>query len=961
MKPGVNERGCERFGVKPQSRSGGKGVESGTQAGRLSCFCLVCVCFLLLPAARGEVTRQQVESLLDSNVHEWRWQLGEAPGAESPAIDDSKWQRVDLGFKWWPHDSSGWFRTRITIPETVNGVATKGGVIRMKVGVDNGASAFVNGGFKQDFDWSKGDFVLTDQAQPGEVITVALHATNRPGSGSLLGARLVSDRAAPLVDGLRGLVKDINAALEDGGYVPADEAAHWRKLAHDALQALDLAAYQACNGDTFLASVEKARAILFSDRGSVEERLKKTAENLQALKRKIHQGREAGRPMAYLAADARVVESFLRYVRDDLAEQDAGHRLRGLKAAAYIDRICAEALKADGAGNVAVPQYQTAPWTIRDGAFWQNERPVFFTGVGHFGQVREDIPILNDYGLNIIQFEMGPANGLPSPDKVDLEAIRQNVVQWLDKAAAHNVAVNLLISPHYFPQWAFDADPAHRQCGHGFVKFCIEAPNTRAVMEKWLDALMPLIAHHPALHSICLSNEPQYQGRCGYERAAFQAWLKAKWGSIGKANEIYGTQFRRFEDIELPQDAAHYGLYFDRWRFNQDRFVAFHQMLRGRIHRYDPNLPVHAKVMSQAFEDPGRFEVGIDYERFPKLGSIAGNDCVMEFTGERRGEYACDWQTMAMNYTLQHSVAPDSPIFNSENHLIGDGDTRYIPENYIRTVFWQEAIHGQGATTTWVWERGQSGDLAENILTRANCVRAFGRVALDLQRLAPEVHALSRAPGNLSILYSYSSLLPSKDHVDEARAAFEGAYFAGAVTDFVTERQIESGKLGRYKLVVVPQVSHAPDAVVKGLNDFIQNGGTVLAVGRCFTHDEYGRARKQELVQSGRGRLVAYPDSLTAPAYREILNGLLDETKATRPVRLKGVHGEPVWGVNVRAVETADRLLVNLLNLTREPQTVRMVTNFAARRTVNLMDGKEVESPFVLPPLEPVLLMLKLR
>jgi hypothetical protein len=519
----------------------------------------------------------------------------------------------------------------------------------------------------------------------------------------------------------------------------------------------------------------------------------------------------------------------------------------------------------------------------------------------------------------------------------------------------------LLISPHYFPAWAFEADPAHRQCGHGFLKFCIEAPNTRAVMEKWLDALMPRIAHHPALHSICLSNEPQYQGKCAHERAAFQTWLKAKWGSVRKANAVYGTRYRRFEDIELPQDTCAYGLVFDRWRFNQDRFVAFHEMLRERIRRYAPDLPVHAKVMSHAFEDPGRFEMGIDYERFPQLGRIAGNDCVMEFTGERRGDYACDWQTMALNYTLQHSVAPDRPIFNSENHLIGDGDARYIPENYIRSVYWQEAVHGQGATTTWVWERGQGGDLAENILTRANCVRAFGRVALDLQRLAPEIYALSQARADMAILYAYSSLLPSKDYVDEARAAFEGAYFTGAVADFVTERQIEAVKLAQYKLVVVPRASHAPDAIVKTLNEYIRNGGTVMTVGRCFTQDEYGRARKQGLVQSGRGRLIAYPDPLSAPAYREILARLLDQTGAPPPVRIEGAHGEPVWGVNVRAVEDNGRLLVNLLNLSRTPQLVQLVTKPTAKQALNLMDGKEIEFPLTLSPLEPALLVLKRR
>ena len=913
------------------------------------------------PAGLAQVTRPDLNRLLDSTVHEWRWRLGEVMGAHRREFDDSAWERVDVGFKWWPHDSTGWFRARVTVPETINGIAVRGGPLRMKAAVDNAAQAYVNGVFQQDFQWAGGDFVLTDNAQPGEVITVALHAINRPGSGSLLEARVVHGRAEPLVEGLRDFAKNINASLEDAGELPPTEAAHTRALADAALGALDLASYRACDREAFLESVSKARQVLLSDRGSVEERLRRTAESLQALKGKIQQGRAAGRDMAYPAVDARVVESFLQFTREDLAESHTGHQLRGLKAAAYIERLCRNALEAAGAEDMPTPRYQTGPTTIQAGAFWQQDRPVYFTGVGHFGQVRQDIPILGDYGLNLIQIEMGPANGLPARDQVDLAGIRENVVRWLDLAARHHVAVNLLISPHYFPQWAFDEDPAHRQCGRGFLQFCIEAPNTRAVMEKWLDALMPLIAHHPALQSICLSNEPQYQGHCSYERARFQAWLRAKWGTIQRANQAYGTSFRRFEDIELPQHAPPYGLYFDRWRFNQERFLAFHEMLRDRIHRYDPGLPVHAKVMSHAFEDPGRFEVGIDYERFTQLDRISGNDCGMSFTGDRPEAYACDWLGMAMNYTLQHSVARDQPIFNSENHLIGDGDARYLPEGYIRTVYWLQALHGQGATATWVWERGQGGDFAENILTRANCVRALGRVGLDLQRLGREVHALSRAPAQMAILYSHSSLLPSKDHVDEARAAFEGAYFTDSISDFITERQIEAGALARYKLVVAPRAAHVPDTVVAALNDYLRKGGAVMTVGRCFTHDEYGRAPRRTLAPSSRGLLVAYPESLSARAYRDILDRLLERTEAPRPARLQDLEGEPVWGVRVRAVETNGRLLVDLLNLSQSPVSCRLVTRTAAGPALNLIDRGETERELRLAPLEPMLLEVRAR
>ena len=147
----------------------------------------------------------------------------------------------------------------------------------------------------------------------------------------------------------------------------------------------------------------------------------------------------------------------------------------------------------------------------------------------------------------------------------------------------------------------------------------------------------------------------------------------------------------------------------------------------------------------------------------------------------------------------------------------------------------------------------------------------------------------------------------------------------------------------------------------RALNEFIRNGGTVMTVGQCFTHDQYGRPRKDALVASGRGRLVNYPEPLTAHAYRDVLDRLLDQAGAARVVRIEGPHGEPVWGVNVRAVEANGRLLVNLLNLSREPRRVQLVTKPSARRALNLMDGKEIEFPFTLSPLEPTLLALKLR
>jgi hypothetical protein len=74
-----------------------------------------------------------------------------------------------------------------------------------------------------------------------------------------------------------------------------------------------------------------------------------------------------------------------------------------------------------------VPRYVTGPVEIRQGAFWQAERPLFFVGVGHFGQVRRDVPILSDYGFNIAQITISVGSVLPGENEVNMAPIDELV------------------------------------------------------------------------------------------------------------------------------------------------------------------------------------------------------------------------------------------------------------------------------------------------------------------------------------------------------------------------------------------------------------------------------------------------------------------------------------------------------------------------------------------------------
>jgi hypothetical protein len=57
-------------------------------------------------------------------------------------------------------------------------------------------------------------------------------------------------------------------------------------------------------------------------------------------------------------------------------------------------------------------------------------------------------------------------------------------------------------------------------------------------------------------------------------------------------------------------------------------------------------------------------------------------------------------------YDMQSSMARQ-PVFNSEDHLVTDGDERYIPQiaDSAGNGIWGGALHGRTASAIWVWDR----------------------------------------------------------------------------------------------------------------------------------------------------------------------------------------------------------------------------------------------------------------
>jgi len=666
---------------------------------------------------------------------------------------------------------------------------------------------------------------------------------------------------------------------------------------------------------------------------------------------------EAGLPALRLKAVAddqtlvtvTVLENFVPFCRQDLS---AGAICRAYDTAAELVAML-QAAQRRSAGAQA-PRYVTSPLTIDGASFLgtarmpdgtRAQRPIQFTGYGHFGAVKRDVEKFPGYGHNLIQIEFGPRSVLVAENEVSTTEI-EAFLAVCDRAAKANVAVNLLLSPHYFPDWALEKWPELREFDGGFLRYCIHDARAKDIVERSLRTVIPRIKDHPALHSLCLSNEPVCVDMSQCEAAAelWHAWLVKRFGDVGAINQRWGTTHASIAAIPVPKPTRDgSAMTYDYTLFNQESFAAWHRWMADVIHSMAPDIPVHAKIMIGAhFQHNYHGDWGVAPELFGELSQINGNDC---WKWPDSSVWSCAWELENAGYDYQRSAA-DAPVFNSENHLIVDGDVSDVDPTFVRNVFWQGAVHGQSATTTWVWERTLDGQSAftGSLLHRPACVEAVGRTSLDLNRLAPEIAALQAAPAQVAILWSQASSTWRGDaHGQDVRRAYVACNFLGVPLGFVNERdaaRYAGGERPRawssVKLLLVAGASHLPPETAQAIERFAAAGGRVLRLGEAATHDETGRPRAALTV----GETAEVPgDEAAQEALCARLRPLL------RELGIAPDWDPGVFGVETRCAEVGGRLVANLCNYRPAPVKVTLGAGWA-----DLLAGGEAPSELMLAP-----------
>jgi hypothetical protein len=594
---------------------------------------------------------------------------------------------------------------------------------------------------------------------------------------------------------------------------------------------------------------------------------------------------------------------------------------------------------------------EAARITMKDGLFRvaddSGERPFFFYGYGHFESVARDIPIMNSLGASLIQNEWGPNQF--SPDGVFSERARQ-AGALLASAPENGVRVDVLLSPHYMPQWAFDkgGDMRLKDRDWNFIKYNINHPVAREVMGNWVDRFLPGIAGNAGVFSICLANEPAFfsSGTDPYSRPAWVSFLAARHSGIDRLNQLYGTSYKKFEDVPVPPFGHPVELLkkrhvYDWMVFNVQNFSQWFEWLHTKSKQAAPDVPTHVKIMLLIF-DSG-WETGVDPELISNITDIAGNDGGMGY--HKTGRYALrGWEKLSAWYDLLHSFK-GQPVFNSETHFHGDNQAKNrTPSEYPYTPLWLAALRHVGASTQWVYEKPKPRDeyLAGSIYTRPLSLFSSGRALLDINRFARELALFNTQKAEVAILYSPTSIFWNENYSAAILELYATLVLSGKKVTFLSERQLEKSAFSpaneAISVLLAPHVSHIPDASVRGLARLQAKGVHIATFGEdAFVFDEY--ARKRESLPG-----IAEASFAAIPPDRETLGGLITgllEKFQVKTLPLRDVEtGVQSLDMEYREVNQDGRRVFILINLANRARVVAL--QFPGEAT-DLLTGEVVD------------------
>jgi beta-galactosidase len=455
---------------------------------------------------------------------------------------------------------------------------------------------------------------------------------------------------------------------------------------------------------------------------------------------------------------------------------------------------------------------------------------------------QEDARLMQEAGVNLVSLGIFSWTKMePKPGVFDFTWLDQ----LMDLLHAHGVSVNLATPTASPPAWMIRLHPEMLPVTaegvtlwHGSRRhYCPHNPNYRQYATRIAAQLAEHYKDHPALAMWHVDNEYGcHVGECFCDNSAgaFRLWLKERYGTLDKLNFAWGTAFWSqlygdWEEIHPPRHSpahANPTQKLDWARFSSDSWLVCFEEQKAVLKAMTPHIPVTTNFMG--------FHKGVDYFKFASQEDVVSQDSYPD-------TFDPDWMSQAgMVCDLIRSVGALQPWILMEQAA---SQVNWRQRNAVkrpgvmRLGSYQAIARGADGIMFFQWRQSKAGAEKHHsgMVPHGGTETRVWREVKALGNELPKLDAVltSQVKADVAIILDWNNWwaleLDSKPSSDlklipQLYSYYKPLFDRNITVDFAHPES----DLGRYKLVIAPNLYLVNDSSAKNINKYVENGGTLL-------------------------------------------------------------------------------------------------------------------------------------
>ncbi|MBQ7525178.1 MAG: hypothetical protein IJT09_01965, partial [Abditibacteriota bacterium] len=405
-------------------------------------------------------------------------------------------------------------------------------------------------------------------------------------------------------------------------------------------------------------------------RSQIETHARRVEAKRDALKSLLDRIKSKGFSCRYETASYTVVNQFIGYARKEAEEgkTDRAHnQLEYIESLSEETLASLEAIDKDPSKHIEYKVPNMSDISVKDGVCYSGGRPVFLVGVmGWFGP--EDCETIYNTGFDYVSFEF------PLSEDFDPGKFAEKKT-LLDSVAKNNLALSVLLAPHYVDDVAREKypniDPTGLRSRNLFTPWCIESDDFRAMVKDHVDYIVPKIRGYKNLVGYDLANELMYPVLPDFD-------------------------YKRFTESGFD--------YPDPWtaqaEYSKEVMYRFMEYYVGCVKTWDDTRPIFFKILS-----PKPEAMGFDSERVSDIVTGHGLDAFIT-PNDRDYGLAIDNVYESLALDKYRSKDPNKTITDGEYHLIDYTEERLkCSAEFVNAALWSGFVRGKDMSAIWLWDR----------------------------------------------------------------------------------------------------------------------------------------------------------------------------------------------------------------------------------------------------------------